>query len=218
MRHSFPSIPWAVDTLTGERVKAERAIPYAGKGRYRCVGKDCDEELTVVCRRNGSTYFRHVGGSARGYEEVLGEVRGRRSIHEEACCLLWQRFSRVLQGEEEKSPLLVFESPWGFREVMLLAAVGTPAAAVVREWCCPHSGRRADVAVLGHDRKPILLVEVFCTSGVDRLKAMDFAPYRWIEVEARQVIADPLRLVVRNCGGFSAEWTPRGYQYCLFGE
>ena len=85
-----------------------------------------------------------------------------------------------------------------------------------KEWECPISKRKADVALLDEAGRVVLLVEIWHTHAVDREKQHDLSPYWWIEVEASRVLADPTALIVRNHGNLPDALALAWEQFKLF--
>lgn len=111
-------------------------------------------------------------------------------------------------------PLMIFNTPKGIKAVLPFIH----AEKVVMEWRCPLSDRRADLAMLDHSGRPVLLVEVLHTHAVDGDKRQDLAPYWWIEVEANQVLKDTDALIIRNHGNLPTQLALAWEQFELFFE
>lgn len=191
-RSSFSQIMWALDLKTGKLVKADRAERKPGKGRYRCLDEKCGHDLTVARSKHGRLHFRHFRtGNAEGCA-FHGPGKSQ-TQHRAAQVLLHVLLSEALK-RRIPMPLFLFNTPSGLRTVLPFIL----ASNVVMEWQCPQSDRRADLAILDAENRPVLLVEVFHTHAVDLPKRQDFSPYWWIEVEAKKVLADPERLDIRN--------------------
>lgn len=109
-------------------------------------------------------------------------------------------------------PLMLFNTPHGIKLVLPFIH----AKEVVIEWQCPLSGRRVDLALLDEEGCPVLLVEVWHTHAVDGDKRNDLLPYWWIEVEAKQVLADTDALVVRNHDNLPPQLALAWEQFELF--
>lgn len=191
-RFSSSQIKWALDIKTGKLVKADRAERKPGRGRYRCLDEKCGHDLTVACSKRGRLHFRHFRtGNTEG---CAFHSHGKsQTQHRAAQVLLHVLFSGALK-RRIPMPLFLFNTPSGRRTVLPFIA----ASSVEMEWQCPHSGRRADLAILDAANQPVLLMEVFHTHAVDQPKRQDFSTYWWIEVEANQVLSEPGQLVIRN--------------------
>lgn len=194
MKRAFSQIKWAVDLATGKWTKADRAERKPGKGRYRCLDERCGRDLTVARSKYGRQHFRHFRNShAEGC--CFHSIKSSDDRHRAAQALLRTLFSGALK-RRVPMPMLVFDTASGRREVLPFIT----AAHVVTEWECRVTGRKADVALLDEGGRAVLLVEVWHTHAVDLEKQIDLSPYWWIEVEAKQVLADPTKLLVRNHG------------------
>lgn len=186
-------IPWAIDLKTGEWLRADRAVHQGERGRYRCTDKHCDRELTVARSKRGRQHFKHFRNS--GAEGCVFGHHGA-SVHKPAIRLLSVRFSEAMAGHVPM-PLFQFSTPSGPRVVLPFIR----ACRVFEEWICPISGRRADLALLDSEGKPVLLIEVCYSNAVDVEKRQDLKGYWWIEVEARHVLEDVDALNIRSHGG-----------------
>jgi hypothetical protein len=188
----LPQITWALDLVTNRLVRAERAERKAGKGRYRCLDDRCGGDLTVARSRLGRQHFRHF---RNGHAEdcAFHNLGNTQTQHKAAQLLLRTVLTEAMQCRTPM-PILVFNTPQGVQHVLPFIR----ASAVAVEWECPHTGRRADVALLDEVGEAVLLIEVLHTHAVTPEKRSDLSRYWWIEVEARQVIADASKLVVCN--------------------
>lgn len=194
MSGALSQIRWAVDLASGEWVRADRAERKPGRGRYRCLDERCGRDLTVARSKYGRQHFRHFRNShAEGC--CFLSIKSSDDRHRAAQALLRTLFAGALR-RRVPMPMLVFDTANGRREVLPFIF----AAHVVTEWECPVTGRKADVALLDDLQRAVLLVEVWHTHAVDHEKRQDLSAYWWIEVEARQVLADPTKLLVRNHG------------------
>ena len=88
-------IPWAIDTKTGDWLRADRAEYRGERGRYRCADKHCDRELTVARSKRGRQHFKHFRNSHAG-KCAFGH-HGT-SVHQKAIQLLAIRFTEQLPG------------------------------------------------------------------------------------------------------------------------
>lgn len=194
MRRTFSQITWAVDIASGKWVRADRADLKPGRGRYRCLDVQCGRDLTVARSKYGRQHFRHYRDShAEGC--CFHRMKSSDDRHRAAQELLRTLFAAALE-RRMPMPILAFDTANGRRDVLPFIT----ATRVVMEWECPVTGRRADVALLDDSQLAVLLVEVWHTHAVDQGKRQDLSPYWWIEVEAKQVLADPTKLMVRNHG------------------
>lgn len=208
MKGSPSCIPWGRDVQTGKLVRAERAIYPPGKGRYRCLDEKCGRDLTVARSKQGRQHFRHFRNS---HAESCVFHDPAKSKHTAAIRLLGIVFSEALQ-RRTPMPLMVFNTPAGVKTVLPFVN----AEHVVKEWTCPQTGRRADLALLDHNGKPVLLVEIWHTHAVCNDKRADLVTYWWIEVEARQVLMDTDMLIIRNHGNLPVQLELAWEQFQLF--
>jgi hypothetical protein len=207
--NGFPSsIPWGRDVQTGKLVRAERAIYPPGKGRYRCLDEKCGRDLTVARSKQGRQHFRHFRNS---HAEGCVFHDPAKSKHSAAIRLLVMVFTEALK-RRTPMPLLVFNTPTGAKTVLPFVS----AEKVVPEWTCPNTGRRADLALLDHNQEPVLLVEVWHTHAVPHDKQADLAAYWWIEVEAKEVLMDSDKLIIRNHGNLPVQLELAWKQFELF--
>ena len=204
------SIPFALDASRNIVWPAESSRE-ASPGSYFCP--NCDRELRASFWRNKAPYlcFKHARKNGDGCELARGKVRNQQ-VHDTAVRVLqkyidaalhqgrnWLRFEiDTVDGKEKLLPLLF-------------------AKRAQREWTCPVSGRRADIAILDKNEDPVLLIEVYHSHAVDEKKALDYAGYKWIEVDARHVVEEDLSLLpIRNHGNFPAFYAMSGRQSRLF--
>lgn len=192
MAHSYPQITWALDLAADTLVRAERAERRPGKGRYRCLDDRCCADLTVARSRLGRQHFRHFRNShATGC--AFHNLSKPQTQHKAAQLLLRTLFAEAMMCRIPM-PVLVFNTPSGVQQVLPFVHARTVAV----EWECPSTGRRADLALLDGGGAPILLIEVLHTHAVTSEKRRDLSGYWWIEVEAKQVLLDARRLIVRS--------------------
>lgn len=205
-------IAWALDLKTGKLVKADRAERRPGKGRYRCLDERCGRDLTVARSKQGRQHFKHFRSS--NDDQCTFQSRGQSQTRHQAAQLVLQTLFCEALKRHTPMPLLVFNTPQGIRTVLPFIQ----ASKVVTEWSCPHSGRRADLALLDERDVPVLLIEVWHTHAVDVEKRLDLSAYWWIEVEANQVLSDCNALLVRNHGNFPEQLALAWHQFELFGS
>lgn len=208
MKHALPHIAWALDTLTGKLIKADRAEHRPGKGRYCCLDDRCGRDLTVARTKQGRQHFRHFRNTHATDCLFHGHTDGRHAAAQRLLAIL---FSEVLRGRAPM-PLFLFDTPKGVREVLPFVHAKT----IVQEWRCPLSGRRVDMALLGDNGIPVLLVEIWHTHAIDNEKRKDLRPYWWIEVEANQVLVDTDFLVIRNHDNLPAQLAIAWEQFRLY--
>ena len=208
MSWSPSCIPWGRDMQTEKLVRAERAIYPPGKGRYRCLDERCGRDLTVAKSKQGRQHFRHFRNSRAISCVFQGPAKSK---HSAAIRLLVILFSEALQ-RRTPMPLMVFNTPTGTKTVLPFMS----AEQVVTEWTCPNTGRRADLALLDHNRQPALLVEVWHTHAVCDDKSKDLTSYWWVEVEAKEVLMGTDVLIIRNHGNLPVQLELAWSQLQLF--
>lgn len=202
-------IKWALDLQTQKLVKADRAEHRPGKGRYRCLDDRCAQDLTVARSKQGRQHFKHFRNS---HAEMCVFHDLKKGVHQAAQWVLKTLFSEALR-RRTPMPLMRFNTSAG--EVNILPFI--QAESVVAEWTCPVSGRRIDIALLGADGVPILLVEIWHTHAVDIDKRRDLSPYWWIEVEAREVLKSSEVLTIKNHDNLPDQLAQQWEQFELFG-
>ena len=99
-------IPWAIDTKTGEWLRADRAVYRGVRGRYRCTDKHCDREITVARSKRGRQHFKHFRNSGA---DGCGFGHHGTGVHQTATRLLAARFSEAMAGHVP-TPLLLFST------------------------------------------------------------------------------------------------------------
>ena len=99
-------IPWAIDTKTGEWLRADRAVYRGERGRYRCTDKHCDREITVARSKRGRQHFKHFRNSGA---DGCGFGHHGTGVHQTATRLLAARFSEAMAGHVP-TPLLLFST------------------------------------------------------------------------------------------------------------
>lgn len=210
MRDRAPHIPFALDVESGLWIRADRAMPHPPPGRYQCLDPDCRSDLTTAQSKRGRRHFKHLRGSRDG-RCAWHHRKGGETIHNMAQSYLCSLFSYAL---ERRSPLpcLEFSTPAGVQTVLMFL----PARQVVREWTCPRTGRRPDIALLDGEGQPLLLIEILHTHAVDNIKSDDLRHYWWIEVSAEDILENPTRLRVRAFGNLPDEFHLQGEQFELF--
>ena len=186
-------IPWAIDIRTKEWLKADRAVYPGERGRYRCTDPSCDRELTVARSKRGRQHFKHFRNSGA---EGCAFKHLSMNTHQSAIHLLSVRLSEAMAGNVPM-PLFIFPTPSGPRQVLPFIR----ACRVFKEWVCPESGRRSDLALLDGAGIPVLLIEVCYANAVSEDKRQDLSGYWWIEVEARHVQENVDTLNIRTHGG-----------------
>lgn len=119
--------------------------------------------------------------------------------HSLAVDMLYYEFEASITCPSNR-PLLQFSGDFGVLD-LLLPYFQVEQVLGDRKWSCPRTGRQPDLTLLFHG-DPVLLVEVRHKHKVDKPKADDLHPHRWIEVSAADVLSDPKRLKIINHGGF----------------
>lgn len=214
MRNRSSRILLAREAVSGHLLKADTARHLPPEGTYQCLDPNCGGDLNVCQwpRRPGRLYFRHRTATASancGFHS--GNARTQRR-HDAALHLLAVVLNEAIH-RREPMPLLEFQVAGATRQVLPLLN----AKSVVSEWVCRRTGKRADIALLDRHDDPILLIEVFHTHAVDRIKARAYSDYWWIEVEANAIIADYERLPVIHCGNMPYVFSPETQQRHLPG-
>ncbi len=174
--------------------EADREAP---RGSYFCPDPSCGGEVIASKWRNKHSWqcFKHL--PQRGTKNcTLSRIRaGGQQYHDAAVCLL-QRYLDVALHQHKNWPVLEIATEHGLQKI-LWSIIGERA---VREWTCPLSGRRANIAILDKNGDPVVLIEVYHSHKVDQNKALDYAGYKWIEVEAKSIMNNLPFLRVSNHG------------------
>jgi hypothetical protein len=195
----------ARDLETGRLISADRAIQHPPKGRYQCLADNCGRFLTVGRSKFGRLHFKHFRDT--DLPGCGGLWRRRKTLHDAAQDLLQTLFTEAI-ARRAPVPLFHFQTPAGVVTVLPFIL----ANQVVREWTCPRSGRRADLAIVTEAGAPVLLIEVFHTHAVDGTKRLDLLPYWWIQVGARDVLNTPLQLQILDHGNLPYALDVLGHQ------
>lgn len=207
-----PSIPTGYDCEARRSVTSSLAQDHPGRLRYRCPDPTCLSPLTTH-NRNGYKYFKHFPDAEnRSCRFWSSQPSVQHSL---AVDILRDEFSAALDGRTS-CPLLQFSGDLGDLQLSL-PYFQVDQLLGDRQWACPRTGRQPDLTLLLRG-EPVLLVEVWHKHKVDRPKAQDLHPHRWIEVRARDVLSDSRRLKVVNHGGFPDDLDPYTSQGRLFGR
>lgn len=200
-----PFIPFALDTFENDYIRAERAHKDAPPGRYICLDPKCSSPVVIASSKRERVHFKHQRGTLSDCCKLTPTRNKTR--HEEAKHLLAGVFSCAL-AHQCPMPILLFKTPRGGISILPFIE----ASQVVTEWSCPRTGRRADIALLTENNKPLLLVEVFHSHAVNKEKREDLANHWWIEVNANAAINNPNELEILKWGNLPRQLELAGQQ------
>jgi hypothetical protein len=210
MRKWVPHIHLSRDSRTGRLVRADRAEPRPGRGRYQCLDPNCRRDLTIAKSKYGRLYFRHFRDQhAEGC--AFNTHKRTKSRHDAAQALLCTVLREALACRTAM-PHLQFMTLYGLRTAIPILL----GKSVEMEWTCPATGRRADIAVLDTEGEAVFLVEIFHSHAVDGNKRKDLGRYWWVEISADEFLDAPEILNVLASGNLPYAFEILGRQADLF--
>lgn len=201
---NYSSIPFAIHKASRQVIKVTKASIGAPRGTYECCINECKSPLNVVKSKYGRPYFKHYP-NFNGFKHCPSKSQDR---HTKAKLLIRDSIQNALE-HRAAMPRLIFQTPNREYEVLPFFS-----KAIVQ---CEYkiNNRRIDVAILDNSLNPLLLIEVKDKHAVDPLKEIDLQDHWWIEVNAKEVLECPERLIIQRHKNFSAEYE-LGYQQSLF--
>jgi|GEM_PF-2555957 len=207
------TIPYALDTKTKQIISVFQAKKDAPKGSYTCQGNDCKLPIQVCTSKLGRNFFKHWRSSKRH------QCRSTKSQdkHTRAKHTIRDAFLNAID-HRAPMPRLIFETPHKVHEVLpffFKATIELEFHIKIQVDDFTTKDIYIDVALLDENRNPLLLIEVLNTHPVDHEKTSYLEKYWWIEVHAKDVIKDPLKLIVKKRANFHAEYD-LGMQKMLF--
>lgn len=201
---NYLTIPFAIHKSSRQIVAIAKANINAPKGTYECCVNNCKAQLNVVKSKYGRPFFKHYPNS-KSNKHCSSKSQDR---HTKAKLLIRDSIKNAID-HRAPMPILIFQTPNREHEVHPFFA----HANVLCEY--KINNRRIDVAVLDSLGNPLLLIEVKDKHAIDPIKEIDLQNFWWIEVNAKEVLTYPGRLIIHRHKNFSAEYE-LGYQQSLF--
>lgn len=197
----------------GEIVLPREALRGAPRGSYFCPDPSCRREVIASKWRNKPSIlcFKHLPQRGNKGCALRRAGAGRHQYHDEAVRQL-QLYLEAALHQHKNWPILEIATVDGIQKIHWTIL----GARAVREWTCPLSGRRADIAILDKNGDPVVLIEVYHSHKVDENKALDYAEFKWIEIEAKSIMDNLPFLRISNHGNQPSYFAMSELQRRLF--